>query len=72
MTLADFRNAALILRALDRDTLITEGVIPGGSLALYKQFQDDPVRWLLHAEDAVAARLWSVVDRNLPRKERLG
>lgn len=65
MTLAEFLNAAKILRTLDRDTLVNAGALPcDGWLA----FRSNPLAWLTQrATDFQAEALWRLVEARLPK-----
>jgi hypothetical protein len=68
MSLQDFRNRLCILRALDMHELVDGDVIFTADNAMWADFQADPYRWFLAAEDWRVERLWRVMDARAIRK----
>jgi hypothetical protein len=67
MTLAEFLNAAKILRRLDRDELIEGQVLGADDVRAWLAFRSNPLGWLqAYASDSEAAALWALVEARMP------
>lgn len=67
MTLAEFLSALRILRSIDRPELVDAG-LQLGDLA-WRDFRDNPYRWICLACDKHAIQLWSIVRRRMPKEK---
>lgn len=65
MKFAEFHNGLRILMNIDRDELVTAGIIPHADRNKWGEFRRDPFRWLIRADDKSAAKLWAIVEKRI-------
>ncbi len=65
MIIAEFHNALRILLNIDMDQLEDAGVIEKGDWGSWGSFRKDPFRWFITAPDAVADRLWTLMQKRM-------
>lgn len=65
MTQVEFEEAARALASIQRDELVSASIIADDDDEVWNRFRADPYRWLIGADDAVADRLWTVVEGRL-------
>jgi hypothetical protein len=66
MTLAKFHNALRIMLNIDMHDLVEVGIIGRDDHETWMVFRQDPYRWMIHASDARAEKLWTLIEaRNL-------
>jgi len=65
MTLREFHNGLRILLNLDRDVLEDAGIIKPADHNAWGTFKRDPFRWFITAPDAVADRLWGLMQKRM-------
>lgn len=71
-----FLNALRIIKALDLPELQTAGVFVRATKAAktaedwdhWESFRDDPLRYLTYCDDAVARKIWTVVEARQPKE----
>ena len=65
MTIDEFHNGLRILLNIDMDQLEDAGVIEKGDRRNWHEFRQDPFRWFITAPDAVADRLWALMEKRM-------
>lgn len=65
MDLRAFHHGLRILLNIERDELVAAGLLQHGDHNGWGSFRRDPFRWLIRADDASAAKLWSIIERRL-------
>lgn len=66
MRFEQFHNALRILTSLDAHDLEAAGVIRNGDHNAWGTFRRDPFRWLIRADDALARKLFSLIEQRQP------
>ena len=59
--LNDFINRLRIIASIDADELEDAGIFD------WKDFQRDPYKWLMRADDEKAAKLWALIEKRSKR-----
>ena len=63
MDLRAFRNRLCVLSSIDQPELVDAGITAIADPNEWYLFSNNPYRWLLRADDDVAAKLWALVER---------
>lgn len=63
MTLREFHNGLRLLLNIDMFELEEAGVIEAGDRRDWRRFRKDPFRWFITAPDAIADRLWALMEK---------
>ena len=69
MTFDQFHNGLRILRAIDRHELVEAQVIAAGDDEAWMNFQLDPYRFFIRADDTTAWRLWTLIESRQPTRK---
>lgn len=65
--LYDFHNRLRIMIGIDRHELVDAGVISANDVNAWGTFHRDPYRFFIHADDATAEKIWTVIERRAIR-----
>ena len=65
--LPEFHNALRILLNIDFCDLVQAGIVQAHDNAHWEQFQRDPFRYFIRADDTTAERLWDCIESRQPR-----
>ena len=73
MNLARFLNALRILRNINRYELEDAGIVPPFVIGSNRNadvpwvnFREDPFYFLMHCDDTMAAKIWTIVESRQP------
>ncbi len=67
MNQREFHNLLRVMISIDRDELVTFGVMQANDTDGWRAFSDGPYRWFIKAPDAQADNLWRLLESRTTR-----